>query len=82
MITDQATSTTVRKVRWATVAAALATPIALLLAYLIEGLVPPGAVQMQALVATLEPAILMLLVAIPTWVTGYYVRAEIGEIGQ
>ena len=80
---DQPDSTTGRKVRWGATASSLAAPTSFILAMWIVSRVDlPPVFDADAFRMSLEVAISSLLSGLTTWATGYYTRAEAGEVGQ
>ena len=75
---------TVRKVRWATVAAVTSAPVAMVLAPRIVSLAPElqTAAGHQAVYSAVEYVITTALIGLPTWITGYMVKADRRDMGQ
>lgn len=79
---------TVRKVQWATWAAAMSAPIAALFAYpfavLLVSVMPfwQSDVGFEAVRVLIEMFLTGLMTGAATWFTGWMVKARVGEFGQ
>lgn len=79
---------TVRKVQWATWAAAMSAPVAALFAYpfavILVSLIPfwQSDVGFEAVRVLIEMFLTGLMTGAATWFTGYMVKARVGEFGQ